>query len=301
MSRLRLALPWAVGLGIVAALVARVDAGATLHALAEGDLARYLPAALGFIAAWLALDALLLSRLFSYLGPQLGWSRAAWLRASTYPAMALSFHLASAQLVAQLAREQRIGLARSAGGMLVHYLADAGALAAVALAGTWMTGGAGLAYLRIPLAAIALACGALLVAGRLGHALLRERSVVEVLAALPARALAGLALGRVAFHASVALFVWWTAPAFGLGAPLGALLGRMPVVLAVASLPISPGGLGTAHAAMLWLFEGFGSEAQILAYGLVYSLTLTVLRVPLGFLAWRVLRGGRCVRAELAA
>jgi hypothetical protein len=301
MSWLRIALPWAVGLGILALLVARVDAAATFEALAAGDLVRYLPAALGFVAAWLALDALLLSRLFSHLGPRLGWSRAAWLRASTYPAMALSFHLASVQLVAQLAREQRTGLARSAGGMLVHYLADVGALAAVALAGTWTAGGAGIAYLRIPLAVIAFTCGALLVAGRLGRVLLRERSVVDALAALPARILAGLVLGRVAFHASVALFVWWTAPAFQLSAPLGALLGRMPVVLAVASLPISPGGLGTAHATMLWLFEGFGSEAQILAYGLVYSLTLTVLRLPLGFLAWRMLRSERCVRAELAA
>jgi hypothetical protein len=298
MNRLRIALPWIIGLGIVAVLVARVDARATLEALAQADLARYLPAALAFIAGWLALDALLLSRLFSPLGARISWSRAAWLRASTYPAMALSFHLASVQLVAQLAREQRTGLARSAGGMLVHYLADVGALAAVALAGTWTAGGAGIAYLRFPLAAVALGCGAVLVAGRLGHALLRERSVVDALAALPAGVLAGLALGRVAFHASVALFVWWTAPAFGLGAPLGALLGRMPVVLAVASLPISPGGLGTAHAAMLWLFDGFGSAAQILAYGLVYSLTLTVLRLPLGFLAWRVLRGER---AELAA
>jgi hypothetical protein len=288
----RIALPWAIGLGLIALLLARVDARATLDALAAGDLARYAPAALVFVGAWLALDALLLSRLFSHLGPRIRWSRAAWLRASTYPAMALSFHLASAQLTATLAREQGTGLARAAGGMLVHYVADLGALAAVALAGTCLAGGIPLPHLRAPLAAIALVCAALLLASRRIRSP-RPRGALEAVAALPPRVLGGLALGRAAFHASAALFVWWTAPAFHLSAPLGALLGRMPIVLAVASLPISPGGLGTAHAAMLWLFEGFGSEPQILAYGLVYSFTLTFLRVPLGALAWWVLRGER--------
>jgi hypothetical protein len=288
----RIGLPWAIGLALVALLLARVDARATLDALAAGDLLRYAPAALVFVAAWLALDALLLSRLFSQLGPRISWSRAAWLRASTYPAMALSFHLASVQLTAVLAREQGTGLARATGGMLVHYAADVGALAAVALAGTCLAGGLALPHLRAPLAAIALACTALLLATR-SIRTPRPDGALEAVAALPARALGGLALGRAAFHASAALFVWWTAPSFHLSAPLGALLGRMPIVLAVASLPISPGGLGTAHATMLWLFHGYGSEAQILAYGLVYSLTLTCLRVPLGALAWWVLRGER--------
>ena len=301
MSWLRVAAPWAIGLGIVALLLSRVDARATLAAFEAADLGRYLPAALVFVCGWLALDALILSRLFSHLGPRIGWARAAWIRAATYPAMALSFHLASAQLAAELAREQGTGLARSAGGMLVHYIADAGALAAVAFLGTWTAGGSAMAYLRVPFAAIALGCGALLVAGRLGRALLRDRSVLDALAALPARVLAGVALGRAAFHASSALFVWWTAPAFGLDAPLGALLGRMPLVLAAASLPISPGGLGTAHATMLWLFEGFGSEAQILAFGLVYSFTLMLLRLPFGALAWWGLRGERRMKAGTPA
>lgn len=301
MNWLRVAAPWAIGLGIIALLLSHVDAGATLAALEAADLAHYLPAALVFVIVWLALDSFLLSRLFSHLGPRIRWSRAAWIRASTYPAMALSFHLASAQLAAELAREQGTGLARSAGGMLVHYIADAGALAAVAFAGTWTVGGSGVVYLRAPFAAIALICGALLVAGRVGRALLRDRSVLDALAALPTRLLVGLVLGRAAFHASSALFAWWTAPAFGLTAPLGALLGRMPVVLAAASLPISPGGLGTAHATMLWLFEGFGSEAQILAFGLVYSLTLTLLRLPFGALAWWALRSERSLKAKAPA
>jgi hypothetical protein len=288
----RIALPWAIGLALVALLLLRVDARATLDALAAGDLARYAPAALAFVASWLALDALLLARLFSHLGPRIRWARAAWLRASTYPAMALSFHLASAQLTAVLAREQGTSLARAAGGMLAHYVVDVGALAAVALAGTCLAGGLAVPHLRAPLAAIALVCAALLLASRRIRAP-RSEGTLEAVAALPARALAGLTLGRAAFHASAALFVWWTAPAFHLSAPLGALLGRMPIVLAVASLPISPGGLGTAHAAMLWLFEGYGTEAQILAYGLVYSFTLTFVRVPLGALAWCVLRGER--------
>lgn len=298
MSALRVALPWAVGLAIVAALVARIDAAALLAALSGADLARYFPIAFAFIALWLALDSWILSRLFSALGPPIAWPRAAKLRAATYPLMSLSFHLGSAQWVASVAREQHSGLARCAGGMLVHYLADITALAAVAFAGTWTDGGSGVAHLRLPLAGIALGCGGVLLAGRLSRALLRDRSGLDALASLPALGLVALVLGRAAFHTSSALFVFWSAPAFGLDAPLGALLGRMPIVLAVASLPISPGGLGTAHAAMLWLFEGFGSEARILAFGLIYTFTLSVLRLPLGALAWWTLRGERRLGVE---
>jgi hypothetical protein len=299
-NALRLVLPWAVGLAIVAVLVVRIDGAALLAAFSDSDLVRYFPIALAFVALWLALDAWILSRLFSALGPRIAWARAAWLRASTYPLMAVSFHLGSAQWVAALAREDDRGLARCAGGMLVHYLADVAALAAVAFAGTWSGGGEAVAYLRLPLGAIALLCGGILLAGRMSRAFLRDRAVLEALASLPTPAIVELIAGRAAFHASAALFVFLAAPAFGLSAPLGALIGRMPIVLAVASLPISPGGLGTAHAAMLWLFEGFGSEARILAFGLIYSFTLSVLRLPLGAIAWWTLRAGRCADMEAA-
>jgi uncharacterized membrane protein YbhN (UPF0104 family) len=108
------------------------------------------------------------------------------------------------------------------------------------------------------------------------------------------RDLARVVALRWIFYASFAVFVWLTLPCFALHAPFLDVLARMPLVQSIAALPISPSGVGTAQAAMLALFSGFGPPARWLAYSLVYGLTLVVLRLPLGFAAW-----GR--RLEVAA
>ena len=46
------------------------------------------------------------------------------------------------------------------------------------------------------------------------------------------------------------------------------MAGTVPMVLLSGVLPITPAGLGTQQAAMLYLLRPFGDEANILAFGL---------------------------------
>jgi uncharacterized membrane protein YbhN (UPF0104 family) len=287
---LRVALPWLAALALLALLFARVDAAATFDALRAGRLALYLPLACAFVGLWLAIDGCVLSALFSRVAGPVSWGRAMLLRAATYPVMALSFDLANAALLGLVRRHTSASLARVGGALLAHYLCDLLALSTLALAASLALDAPELRFLVPALALFAAVLAALLVASHLGRGALVGRPVVEVLAELAPREIAGLVASRAVFYLSFALFAWLTLPAFGVRVPPADVLARMPVVMGIGSLPIAAGGLGTTQAAMLLLFARFGPPANVLAYSIAYSATLLVLRMPVGFAAWLALR-----------
>jgi uncharacterized membrane protein YbhN (UPF0104 family) len=60
----------------------------------------------------------------------------------------------------------------------------------------------------------------------------------------------------------------------------------VPVTLSIAALPITVSGLGSAQVAMLALYGAFADEASIVAYSLAHSVSLIVLRLPIGLACW---------------
>ncbi|MCP4006034.1 MAG: hypothetical protein GY725_17750 [bacterium] len=286
MRFLRLALPWAIGVGIFFVLFWRIDAAETLAALKAGDLLRYAPIACGFIALWLAIDAYILHWLFSRIAGPLSFVEMVRMRAETYPVMVVSFDLASAALVAAICRRTGSPVTRVAGGMLVHYLGDLAAVTGLAFTASVFVDSPLIAGLRPLLAVLFIGFSAVLLAGRLGRGVLRGRPVVESLSELSVSEVARLIGSRVIFQASFAGFVWLTLPSFGLEVSALDAAARMPIVLSIGALPITPGGLGTTQAAISGFFGEFGDPAKVLAYGLVYGFTLIALRLPLGLGVW---------------
>ncbi len=297
MRNLRLTLPWLVGAAILAVLFWRIDATETLAALTSGDLSRYAPFALGFILLWLAIDAHVLGWLFSRIAGPIRYAEMVRLRARTYPLMVVSFDLANAALVASLCRATGAPLTRVAGGMLVHYLGDLAAVTGLAFGASLFVESPIVSVLRPLLGALCVGFIAILLAGRLGRGILRGRPVVESLSLLSASEIVRLVFSRAVFQASFVAFAWLTLPAFGLHVSSLDVAARMPLVLSIGALPITPGGLGTTQAAIAALFGEFGSPARLLAYGLVYGFTL-MLRLPLGLAFW--LFSGRSERVACA-
>ena len=280
-------LPFVVAAAGLAFLFARVDLDATLGALEAADLRVYTPIAVLFTGIWLSLDAFVLRGLFARVGAVLSFREMARARAATYPWMALSFDLASAALVSGLRRTTGAPIATLTGAMLAHYACDFVALTTVAAFASLSLDGALASLLRPILLALALAASGVLIAAHLGVARLGRGKLVTALGAFRARDLARVVALRGVFYTSFAVFVWLTLPCFALDVPFLDVLARMPLVQSIAGLPISPGGIGTAQAAMLVLFAGFGTPSRLLAYSLVYGLTLVVLRLPIGLAAWR--------------
>jgi hypothetical protein len=69
---------------------------------------------------------------------------------------------------------------------------------------------------------------------------------------------------------------------FGVQVPFVRLLGFLPIVFLVASLPITVAHLGTSQAAWIYFFSAYGEESQLLAYSLVAHVTFMVLNGLIG-------------------
>jgi hypothetical protein len=69
---------------------------------------------------------------------------------------------------------------------------------------------------------------------------------------------------------------------FGVEVPLARLFTMLPIVFLAASVPGTVAHLGTSQAAWLYVFDGYGTEAQILTYSLVAHVTFMVLNGLIG-------------------
>ena len=281
MSTLRAIAPWIVGLAILAGLAVRIDIAQTGAALAACDLAAYLGFSLLFIGAWLAIDTLALAALLPDTGRQVSFLALARVRAATYPVMAINFHLASVALLAGLASQLGTSTRRVAGTVLVYYVVDLVALCALALAGSAVLNFDAPAFRIVAVGLAATSIVALIALRRSG----RRFEIFRAASEIPARRLLSGLLLRALLHASFAVFVVLGAGTFGIEIPLAEAAARTPIVLAVGALPIAAGGIGTSQAALVFFFAPYAPEAKLLAFGLAYTFTLLVLRVPIGGIA----------------
>jgi hypothetical protein len=90
-----------------------------------------------------------------------------------------------------------------------------------------------------------------------------------------------MSIRSVYFSGFVGLF-WLGCLAFNIDAPFGVIMASMPPILIAAALPITPAGLGTQQAAMLFFWKGYGDPAAILAFGLAFPIGVTLARCLLG-------------------
>ena len=113
---------------------------------------------------------------------------------------------------------------------------------------------------------------------------LRGLGVFRTHALATGRDVAVLLAIRGLYFVGFVVFFWAGTHAFAVNVPFSHLAAVVPAILLVSGLPITPAGLGTTQAAMLYFFGPFGSEAHILAYGFSYPVVLVAARIPLGLL-----------------
>jgi hypothetical protein len=84
-------------------------------------------------------------------------------------------------------------------------------------------------------------------------------------------------IGRLPHIAVVVLGMWSAMRVWGIAVPLSVGLTTVPVVVIASALPISPAGLGTTQAALVYFFSGYATgataddrAASVLAFALVH-------------------------------
>lgn len=281
--------PWLVALLLLGVLLWRVPLPALADALRQGPALPFAAYVAAITLAILAADGWATWLALAVCGVRYRLGEMIRVRGATYLLGLINYAAGQGGIVFHLHRA-----GRSPGrllGIVVFLLAtNLVALAVVALAGSFESG-AGMRWLAPVLAAGAAAY--LLAVARPWPGLRDWPPTAPLLAAGLRGNLVAVG-GRVLHLVLLVLAIWGGLRLWGVPVPLGEGLRRVPLVLLVAALPVTPGGLGTTQAAFVLLFADRAPEAgpaereaTLLAFALAWAALGYVAQAAVGFWCFR--------------
>ncbi len=292
-------LTWVIAIGILCYLFRRVPLADAWTAARNARLDLFAPLVMLAAATWFLLESRAFAYLFSRFNAPVSWSEARSLRGVTYLLTPLNWNLGTAAIILSLRQSKQIGAVESTSSMLFYATLDGLALGGLALLGCLLLpaspqieqlGRAALIFVGILLLLLTL-----LMLPIDFHWLRAVRSIrlfrTHTLASW--REVALLATVRTCYFGVYVLLYWLGSEAFHVRVPLSFALAATPLVILAGTLPITPGGLGTQQAAMFYLFAPYGTEAAIVAFGIVLPVAVILARLPIGLLYMRDLAGVR--------
>jgi len=257
------------------------------------------------VTVWWLLESRAFAYLFTRFNAHVSWKEARSLRGLTYLATPINWNLGTAAIVLHLRRSKGIGAVQSTSSMLFYGLIDLLTLSTLALAGATALPESPVTGPIQRTAAIAdgfaIAMLAVLMTKRPRWTWLqkfRGAGIFSTHRDARLRDVAVLAAVRFCYFGGFVFYFWLGMWAFNASVPLYFALAVTPIVLVVASLPITPAGLGTQQAAMLYFFAPYAAEAPVLAFSLAYPVALIVTRLPLGLIYVRDLAALRASQRE---
>ena len=280
----RRALPFVLGLGLIVFVVARLDLDAFVQNLWRVNVPLYLGFCLIFILVLLAADAFATALVYRRSVAPVRFRDFYVVRGAAYLPSILNHHVGQAFITYFLSRAYGVPLWRVAGATLLVYASWMGCLLGLACVALLLTGQP-VAWLALPLGAgvvylVVIAWHPPVLARRSLLAPLFEAGVSGHLIALVARLphLIVLFLGT-----------WLPFLFFDVNIPLSAALTYIPILMVVATLPLTPQGVGTRDVLAGVLFERFapgetGEQrlAAIAAATASFVVAITLIEIVLG-------------------
>jgi uncharacterized membrane protein YbhN (UPF0104 family) len=286
---LRRIFPWVVALAIAGYVFRVVSIEEAWSALLQARVEIILPVVLGTVLCWFLIESRAYAYVFSRFNTAVSWQEARSLRGVTYLLTPIHLSLGKAALVLRLQMVKKVPLLEGASSVALYQTIDAVVLAGLTAIGLWLIPST--PETRAAQAvAIAVIIVLLLYLSFLGndrpklrpldrvrhltlhhaHRKIRVRDAVIIVAA------------KLAYHLIAVAAFYFGMRAFGIDVPFTLVLAATPTIEAIGGLPITPGGLGTQQAAMLYFFGGHGTEAAIIAFGFSLPIALMLARSLLG-------------------
>lgn len=295
--------PWAAAIAILAYLFWRTDIDKFFDALCRADLFIYIPLIVVFIFIWFLLEGLNLKALFSHFGSPLEYGEVLSIRGTTYLLMVLSYSLGIGGIAYYLKRIKGIPLSRATGLVLFYNFSDIISLALMSSIGCALTFESSAMLEKLLILSVAVFFGYYINVIIFRHLpewrFLKRIKNLEILRPFHEAGLRQYILipfYRALYFSTFIMFFYFAVKAFNMDIPLLTLAGIIPIVLFIGAIPVTPSGLGTIQAAMLYFFISYSTEPNILAFSLVYSVSIFILRVPIGLFYLK--RLGKPVIAE---
>jgi uncharacterized membrane protein YbhN (UPF0104 family) len=282
-------LRWSVAAVIVWLLFRRVPLAEALLAAQRADLWTFVPAAVAVVLLRFWIDAATLGYLVTRFHTPLSGPEARRMYAVVSVVNMVNWGLGVAALLRELRRSKGIALSDSTSTTFFSSIVGTTVKIGVGLAGiAVLWGDATLRGIAWPVALLflgdTLALAALMSRYPRWRWLMRLRGLrlLGTTSRATARDLLVVAALRILSTIAFIFFAWIGLHAFAVDVPPLYLLATIPVVLFIGGLPITPAGLGTQQAAMLYFYRSFGAEADILAFGLLYPIVFMLARLAVG-------------------
>lgn len=298
---LRRVLPWVVGLAFLVYLFQRIPWVEFRHALAEGPYLEMTVFISLQISLTLIVDGWATAVSLSAVGIERPMREVMLARGATYLLGLINYAVGQGGLGLYLHRTGVPG--QKASGSVLFLIAINGFVLVLAAAlvwpfargpyASWVLLGAG--------AGVVVAAGAIAYITRRPGRFEKNPLVDPWLVAGPGGILRSAA-ARLVHVAVLVVGLWAGLRVWGIPVPFLEGLVRMPVVLLVSALPISPSGLGTTQAAQVLLFSEFATESTVaaresaaLAQGLVNQVVGVVVQVIVALFCLARLRARRII------
>lgn len=299
-------LPWALAVFLLWYLFQRISFDDALAAAGRADLGLLVPASIACVAVWFFLDAAGISYIYSRFNAPLSFREARSVRALTYLLAVVNWNLGTGGIVLHMRHAKATPMAEATSTILFYNLIDALILTSLVVgASLVLPPEFGLESLQLG--------GVVFIAGLLAFLVVfvsgwsppwawlrrffdlgvfhahRQATWRDVFVVLGIR--------TVYFGVFVVFFAIALA-AFGAAVPLSHVVATVPPILFVGTLPITPAGLGTQQAAVVYFYSAFAPEAELLALGFLFSIVFVIMRAPLALF---YLNDLATLRAEIAA
>jgi hypothetical protein len=251
----------------------------------------FLPLVLCACLAWFLIDAAAFALVFGRFNTPMSFREARELRGLTYLLTPIHWNVGRAAVIARMRTAHRVPLLDATSSMMFYQTLDAILVSALCWVGLAQLPSSATRDALQPLVALfCLVLSAYLLIVRSSRFAiwplerLRASAIHRTHRLARSRDILAILFLRFAYYSVfVGLYDWGTS-AFGLGLPFALIVASVPIIQGIGALPITPAGIGTQQAAMLFLFSGYGPEAAIVAFGLSFPLLCIVFRSLIG---WR--------------
>ena len=296
-NRIKAVAPWLGAIAILAYLFWDVPYQDAWQAARNARLDLFIPEILAAVIFWFLLDSGALAYLLTRFNAPVSWAEARSIRGITYIVTVLNWNVGTAAIVLHLRRSKQVPALESTSSLFFYGYCDAVLLMALTLIGTsTFSDSATLSTIqKFAGAFFAFQIGIflMLAANRPNwNWIQRIRNTAIVRSyrlSTPRDFLIVLGLKLIYFMGFLWIF-WAGSHAFGVGIPFSLAVASAPAIMMISALPLSPAGLGTQAAAMVYFWSDYGDKASILAFGLVFPIALTLSRCLLGLLYLKDLR-----------
>lgn len=285
----KILLPWIGAAAILAYLFWEVPFAEVWQAARNARLAWFVPEVALGILYWFLLDSRAYAYLISRFNAPLAWEEARAMRGVTYLIAAVNWNVGTASIILYLRRFKQIPALESTSSLFFYTNFDGMVLVSLAFIGASFFGES------IEIERIQAVSGVMLLGGAFTLAVLmaswpgwawlqrvRRWAIFRSFRLARPVDFAVLLGIRIAYFAGFLAVLYFGSRSFGIEVPFWLTLASVPVILMAGALPITPAGLGTQAAAMLFFWSDYGDEAAIVAFGLVFPVALTGARVVLG-------------------